>query len=418
MNTGIMNRTSTHIARTEDPAEHPRGIDLALLVTTLLLVGLGVIMVFSASAVLAGDRFGDPWHYLKRQALFALMGIGLMAALAHTPYRLYRSLVYPLLAITGVLLLLVLIPGVGASKGGATRWLAVGPISFQPSELARLSLIFYLAYSLDKKQANIKSFSIGILPHLVIAGFILSLILLEPDFGTTVTLALILFLMMFLAGVRLKHLGALLLAALPVFVFVMVGAAYRLKRLTTFIDPWNDPVDAGFQIIQSWIAFHKGGIFGQGLGSSQQKLFYLPEAHTDFIFSVLGEELGLVGVLVVLGLYLTLVLRGIAIARSAPDLFGCLLGLGLTSWLGIQTVINIGVVLGLLPTKGLVLPFMSSGGTSLVTALAAVGILLNISASRGHLGTTYVEGRSWSMQRRQSPSRPSRHPKPLPRRVR
>jgi len=388
-----MKAKSANIAVSRDEAQGGMRVDRVLLAITLMLVGLGLVMVFSASAIMAADKFNDSWYYFRRQSSFALVGLGLMAITSLIPYRMYRTVVYPLLGATALMLLMVLIPGIGSSKGGATRWFQLGPFAFQPSELAKLSLIIYLAYSLDKKQANIKSFSIGILPHLMISGVVLSLILLEPDFGTTVTLGTILFIMMFLAGVNLTHLGYLLGAALPIFYFVMIGAEYRMRRLTTFMNPWDDPANAGFQIIQSWIAFYSGGIFGQGLGGSRQKLFYLPEAHTDFVFSVLGEELGLIGVLVTLGLYLALVLRGIKIARSAADLFGCLLGLGLTSWLGLQTVINIAVVTGLLPTKGLVLPFMSYGGTSLMVAMIGVGVLLNISASRGPIGRSGVEER-------------------------
>jgi cell division protein FtsW len=374
-----------------EPQETGR-IDRVLLALTLVLVAIGLVMVFSASAITAGDNFGDPWHYFRRQAAFATVGLGLMAITAHIPYRAYRAIVYPLLGLTALMLLLVLIPGLGSHKGGATRWFQVGPFSFQPSELAKISLIVYLAYSLDKKQANIKSFSIGILPHLVISGVVLALILLEPDFGTTVTLGSILFLMMFLAGVNLTHLGYLLGSALPIFYFVMIGAEYRMRRLTTFLDPWEDPANAGFQIIQSWVALYNGGVLGQGLGAGKQKLFYLPEAHTDFVFSVLGEELGLVGVLAVIGLYVAFVLRGFKVARGAADLFGCLLGLGITSWLGLQTGINIAVVTGLLPTKGLVLPFLSYGGTSLMVAMMAVGILLNISSARSRVTRTEKGG--------------------------
>jgi len=368
--------------RKRTPAEYDR----VLLVVTLLLLGLGLLMVFSSSAILAGYRFGNPWYYFRRQAASAVIGLGLMAIAARVPYRAYRYLAYPILGGSALLLLLVLVPGVGgAMGGGATRWLVIGPIRFQPSELAKISLVIYLAYSLDKKQANIKSFSIGILPHLIIAGIVLALIMLEPDYGTTVTLGAILFMMMFLAGVNLKHLFYLLGAAIPIFYLLMRTAEYRVRRLTAFLDPWQDPAAGGFQIIQSWIAFHSGGWFGQGLGAGQQKLFYLPEAHTDFAFSVLGEELGLIGVLVTLALYLTLILRGIRIARSAADLFGCLLGLGLIGGIGLQTIINIGVVLGMLPTKGLVLPFISYGGTSLMVTMTAIGILLNIGASRKRL---------------------------------
>ncbi len=381
--------------------------DRVLLAVTAILLALGLIMVFSASAILGGDRFGDPWHYFRRQAISAVVGVGAMAVGARVPYRLYRFLAYPILVGTALLLALVLVPGVaGLTGGGATRWIMLGPIRFQPSELAKISLVIYLAYSLDKKQANIKSFSIGILPHLVITGIVLALIMLEPDYGTTVTLGSILFIMMFLAGVNLKHLGILLGTAVPIFYLLMRTAEYRMRRLTAFLDPWQDPASSGFQIIQSWIAFHSGGWFGQGLGAGQQKLFYLPEAHTDFVFSVLGEELGLVGVLVVLALYLTLILRGIRIARDAADLFGCLLGLGIVSGLGLQTVINVGVVLGVLPTKGLVLPLMSYGGTSLIVTLFGIGVLLNIGATSKRLSRR-VSDPSWQrIEGRQQVLRP------------
>lgn len=371
------------VSRSFLPEQGP--VDRWLLGITLLIVGLGLVMVFSSSAIMSEDKFGSTWYYFRKQAAYATIGLGIMTLVSYIPYHFYRRLVYPLLGVTAFLLLLVLIPGIGSTKGGATRWFQLGPLAFQPSEMAKLALIFYLAYSLDKKQANIRSFEIGIVPHLLISGVVLSLILLEPDFGTTVTLGTILFLMMFLAGVNLKHLGYLLGAALPLFFLVMIGAEYRMRRLKTFMNPWEDPSNAGFQLIQSWVAFYNGGVFGQGLGAGKQKLFYLPEAHTDFIFSVLGEELGMMGVLITLGLYLTLVLRGILVAQAAADLFGCLLGLGIISWLGLQTVFNIAVVTGLVPTKGLVLPFMSYGGTSLLVALTGMGILLNISRSRGRL---------------------------------
>lgn len=376
-------KENLELARSETSRQGPA--DRWLLAIALLLVGLGLVMVYSSSAIMADDKFGDSWYYFRRQTAYAVVGLGMMTLVSYIPYNFYRRIVYPLLGVTAFILLLVLIPGVGSTKGGATRWVGIGPVAFQPSELAKLALIFYLAYSLDKKQANIKSFEVGIVPHLLISGGVLALILLEPDFGTTVTLGTILFLMMFLAGVNLTHLGYLLGAAIPMFFLVMIGAEYRMRRLKTFMDPWQDPSNAGFQLIQSWVALYNGGLFGQGLGAGKQKLFYLPEAHTDFIFSVLGEELGMFGVLVTIGLYLAFVLRGIKISQGAADLFGCLLGLGISSWIGLQTVFNIAVVTGLVPTKGLVLPFMSYGGTSLMVALVGVGILLNISRSRGRV---------------------------------
>jgi cell division protein FtsW len=299
----------------------------------------------------------------------------------HVPYRLYRSLAYPLLAIALMLLVAVLVSPLGVTAGGSSRWLGLGPLRFQPSEFARFALIVYLAYSLEKKADRIKDFSIGFVPHVVVLGAVAVLILKQPDFGSVAILAVLTWLMMFVGGVRMLYLGSscLLLAVAGGYFITLAG--YRMRRLLSFLDPWQYSADAGYQIVHSLMAFGSGGWWGAGIGKGYQKLFYLPEPHTDFIFSVIGEELGLIGVLVIILLYLMIIWKGIRIARQARDLFGGYLAIGLTAALGLQICIYLGVSLGLLPTKGLTLPFLSYGGTSLVLNMATIGILMNISAA-------------------------------------
>jgi cell division protein FtsW len=355
--------------------------DVHLLFPVLFLVGIGIVMVYSASSTLAMKKFGSDYYFLKKQAVFALVGICALVLGRHVPYRAYRPLAYPLLAIALVLLAAVLLSPLGVTAGGASRWLRLGPLRFQPSEFARFALIVYLAYSLEKKADRIKDFSIGFMPHVVVLGVVAVLILKQPDFGSAVILAALTWLMMFVGGVRLLYLGSsCVLLGLAGLYFISL-AGYRVRRLLSFLDPWQYSSDAGYQIVHSLMAFGTGGWWGAGIGKGYQKLFYLPEPHTDFIFSVIGEELGLAGVLVIIGLYLLIVWKGIRIARHAPDLFGCYLAVGLTAALGMQICINMGVTLGLLPTKGLTLPFLSYGGTSLVLNMATIGILMNISAS-------------------------------------
>ncbi len=393
-----------------------RHIDPVLLTCVLLLVGLGIVMVYSAGAIRAADLFGKEHHYLFRQATYAGIGLTAMLVASRIPYQLYKRWTYPVLGAVLLMLVLVLIPGIGSTQGGATRWLSLGSFYVQPSELAKFALVLYLAYSLTKKQGHIDTFSIGILPHLIVAGLALMLILVEPDFGTTAVLAAILFAMMFVAGTRILHLAGLFAAAAPLAFVAMMGAEYRRDRFIAFLDPWPHQADTGFQLIQSWLAFHNGGVFGAGLGAGTQKLFYLPAAHTDFIFSVLGEEMGLWGVLLTLILFGAFIYRGTTFAGRAPDLFGRLLGIGITFIIGLQAVINMMVVMGLLPTKGLTLPFVSYGGSSMVAYLFMVGVLLNISSQALVDNRRIVGGLPDASDRRWSPiggarsaaSRPSR----------
>ena len=361
---------------------HNAGYDVQLLFPVLFLVGIGVVMVYSASSALALKKFGSDYFFLKKQAVFALMGIIVLVACRHFPYRLYRQLSYPLLLISLFLLIAVLIPQFGVNAGGANRWLRIGRLTFQPSELARIALVIYLAYSLEKKEDRLKDFSVGFLPHVVILAIFSSLIFKQPDFGSVVILAALTWLMLFIGGVRITHLASAIVLLLPIGIYLLTSAEYRWRRLLGFLDPWQYPADEGYQIVHSLMAFGTGGIWGAGIGKGYQKLFYLPEPHTDFIFSVIGEELGLIGILTIIGLYAWIIIRGIQIAKSTEDCFGSFLAVGLTIAMGLQIVVNMGVALSLLPTKGLTLPFLSYGGTSLLLNMASIGILMNISASR------------------------------------
>jgi cell division protein FtsW len=356
--------------------------DVQLLFPVLFLVGIGMVMVYSASSAVALNKFGSDYLFLKRQALFAFFGFVALVTCRHIPYRWYRLAAYPMLALAVVFLIAVQFSSFGYAAGGSTRWLRLGPVSFQPSEFARLALIVYLAYSLDKKGVKLKELSIGFLPHAAVFGLLALLVFRQPDFGSVVILGILTWVMMFVGGVRMTHLIGSTILALPLAYYYLTSAEYRLRRLLSFRDPWQYPSDEGYQIVHSLMAFGTGGIWGTGLGKGYQKLFYLPEPHTDFIFSVIGEELGLIGVLAIIGLYALIIFKGIRIARNAPDHFGTFLAVGLTASLGLQICINMGVALGLLPTKGLTLPFLSYGGTSLLMSMASIGILMNINDAR------------------------------------
>jgi cell division protein FtsW len=346
------------------------------------LVAIGIVMVLSTSYLYAQERFGDGFYFFRKQMIAVGLGmVGLLIS-AVIPFTAYRRVAAVLLAVTLFGLLLVLVPGVGVARGGARRWLLLGGFSFQPAEFAKVALILYMADSLARKGTKVETFKLGVVPYLIVGGFFLGLILLEPDLGTSFVLGLILVLMLFIAGVKLTHLLALGAAALPLLGFVVLGAQYRVQRLMTFFDPWKDPEKGGFQIIQSFIAFGSGQLWGRGLGESRQKLFYLPEAHTDFIFSVIGEELGLLGALTVLGLFGVIIVRGLRLAAQIEEPFGQYLAFGLTALVGLQALIHMAVVMGLMPTKGLVLPFISYGGSAMVVNLIAAGVLLNLSRRR------------------------------------
>ena len=361
----------------------PQSYDIHLLFAVLFLVGIGIVMVYSASSAVALKKYGSDFYFLKKQALFSLLGIIALVVCSHTSYRIYRALTYPLLFTALGLLVAVLISGLGITAGGSTRWLRLGPLSFQPVEAARLALIIYMAYSLSKKQEGLRTLSIGFVPHLLILVLFAIPLLMQPDFGSVIIFGVLVWIMMFVAGVPLRHLLTAFLALLPAAYYLMVNAVYRLKRLLSFLDPWQYPDGEGYQIIHSLMAFGTGGLWGTGIGKGYQKLFYLPEPHTDFIFAVIGEELGFWGVVFILGLYALVLWRGVRIAYQCQDAFGMLMATGITTAIGLQISINMGVALGMLPTKGLTLPFLSYGGTSLLLNMACIGILMNIGARHG-----------------------------------
>ena len=362
--------------------KHQLNYDYVLLIPTLFLLVLGLVATYSASSYLASYETGDSPHYLKRQGAFCLVGLLGMIFAKNLPSGFYRRLVYPILLLSLGLLVLVFIPGFSVKVGGANRWLRIAGLSFQPSELAKLSLVFYIAYSMAKKGPNMPIFSKGFLPHLLVTGTFMALILLQPDLGTAIIIGCWLLIVLFVGGVNPLQLLGLVLLSIPVLYWLVWRADYRLRRWWAFLNPWDDPQGLGFQIIHSFLAFGSGGIFGVGLGNSKQKLLYLPEPHTDFILSIMAEELGLVGVTAIIALFAVLIIRGIQIGLNAPDLYSTYLALGISSFIGLQVLINMGVVMGLLPTKGLTLPLVSYGGSSLVISLFAIGILLNISARR------------------------------------
>ncbi len=357
-------------------------VDKWLLVAVSGLLLVGVTMVLSTSYLYADERFADGTYFFRKQLIAlgaGLVGLIVCSLLSGTTYR---RLAYPLLGLTVLVLILVVIPGIGVLRGGARRWLMFAGFTFQPAELAKLALVIYLAHSMARKEDKIKTFAFGILPHMIVTGVCLGLLLLEPDFGTALILAMLLYSMLFIGGVRISHLLATGLLALPGLIYIMVTAPYRLRRLITFLDPWSDPQDTGFQVIQSLIAFGSGQFWGRGLGEGRQKLFYLPEAHTDFVFSVVGEEVGFLGAIAVLALFGLIVLRGLRLTSKIEEPFEQYLAFGVTVLLGLQALIHMGVVMGIMPAKGLVLPFISYGGSALVTNLMEAGILLSLSRRR------------------------------------
>ena len=355
-----------------------KGTDYGILIPALLLVGLGMVFIYSSSSFLAEHRMGDSYYFLKRQAVFCLVGLFLLILAKNIPSHAWSRCAYPFLLLSLALLVALLIPGLGRTVGGASRWLRFYGLSFQPSELVKLSLAVYIAYSMAKKGPDMGSFSKGLLPHLLVAGVFMGLIVLQPDLGTAVIIGCWLMMLLFVGGARVYQLLALLTAFAPVVGFLIWMEPYRLRRWWAFLEPWKDPHGLGFQIIHSFLAFGSGGLFGVGLGNSKQKLLYLPEPHTDFILSIIAEEVGLLGVVTVVFLFALLIMRGIRVALNARDLYSTYLALGISSFLGLQVMINMGVVMGLLPTKGLTLPLISYGGSSLVVNLLGVGILLSI----------------------------------------
>ena len=359
-----------------------RGLRQRLAVVTALLAAAGVVMIYSASAIQAQEHYGNRWYYLERHAAYLGLGALLGGFVLAMDYQWLRRHLRGLLAVSAILLVAVLIPGIGYEVSGARRWFRLGFLSFQPSELAQVVVILYLADVLARKQDRLRSFVHGFLPPMLILGTFVGLMLLQPDLGTSVALASVVFLMLFVSGIELIHLGPTLASAIPVLGLLIASKPYRVRRILAFADPWADPHGAGFQLIQSLVAIGTGGLAGVGLGQSRQKLLYLPAAHTDFIFSVVAEELGLLGATAVLGLFLAFVWLGVRLALRTTDLFAQLACLGLTGLIGFKALIHMAVATGLVPTKGLPLPFVSFGGTSLIFNLVIVALLLNMGRGR------------------------------------
>jgi cell division protein FtsW len=352
--------------------------DRILFFVTLVLVGFGVAMVFSSSAIVAKEKFGDPNYFSFKQLIFAALGLAVMFVVMKVDYHTYKhpAVVFSGLAIVVALLVVVFFL---AAAANTHRWIQLAGFSIQPSELSKLALIFFLAYFLERRKGNVNDLAFTLVPIAVIVGILAGLIVLQPDLGTAISLLVISFVLLFVAGLDLRWIAASAIFALPTFYLLVFRVKYRRERILAFMNPWEEPLGRGFQIIQSLLSVASGGIAGLGFMEGKQKLFYLPEAHTDFIFAVVGEELGMIGTCALLLLFSILLWRGVRTSLRAPDLFGFYLGLGITMMICVQAFINMSVVLGLLPTKGIPLPFLSYGGSSFVVMLAAIGILLNVS---------------------------------------
>jgi len=355
--------------------------DKWILLVTVLLVGFGALMIYSSTSVITpilAKKNISEFFYFKRHIFTIITGFGFLFI---TYYKLkpsyLRKMAVPILVFSGVLLILVFLPGIGVTAGGARRWIRLWPSTFQPSELVKLSMVIFLARYMSMPEYRTDSFVSFIKPILIMAIFQVA-ILKQPDFGAAMSLAFLTFAMLFLSGIRVRYLTSLSIFAVPI-VIKLATEPYRFRRIACFLDPWKDPQGCGFQLVQSFIAFGSGGLTGVGLGSSKQKLSYLPESHTDFIFSIIGEEFGFIGIIFVITLFLILFIKGVSIANRAKDKFTYYLTLGLSLMIALQALINFAVTTGLVPTKGLPLPFISYGGSSLLVNMAAIGILLNIS---------------------------------------
>ncbi len=370
-------------ATARDPARANLAIDPVLLAAVLALVALGLVMVFSASSVAAQSTRGDAGYFLKRQLVGAGIGLLSLIAAVNIGYRRLWSLVPLILVVAFVSVALVLVPGIGQVAGGARRWVRFAGLSFQPAELAKFALALYLARSLATKREKVRIFTVGFLPPCLVTACLMGFVILEPDFGTCLVFACLLCAMLFVTGTRLSYLVGFAIVGTPIAYRLIVSSPYRMRRILAFLDPWADRTGVGYQLAESLVGVGSGGFTGVGLGDSRMKLGFLPEAHTDFIFPIVGEELGLFGVALVIALFAIVLWRGFRAALRAPEPWGAYLAVALTTLIGLQAVVNMGVALGLLPTKGLTLPFVSYGGSSLVIMMTAAGLLLSVSAGRG-----------------------------------
>lgn len=352
--------------------------DPVLFIATVGLVCLSIVMVWSASAVVAMERYQQPYLFVTKQLMWATFGLAVLWVAMGVDYRRYREpkFIWSCLAVVGFCLVAVLF---SPPVNNAHRWFSIGGLGIQPSELAKLAAIFFIASMLERRMHRINELGYALLPIGLVVGVLVALILLEPDFGTSMSLALIAAVMVFAAGLSYMYVAFAGLMLLPLAGFIMMGAGYRRRRMLAFLNPWDDPLGDGFQLIQSLIAVGTGGVTGRGLMQGVQKLFYLPEPQSDFIYAVISEELGLIGATVVLACFCLITWRGLRIASRAPDSFGAFIALGLTTMIAVQALVNISVVLGMMPTKGIPLPFVSAGGSSLIINLLGMGVLLNVS---------------------------------------
>ncbi len=359
--------------------EEKKSPDFSIFFTVLILTGFGLVMVFSASYITSLESRGDAFFFLRRQAFWLILGLVGMLAASSFDYWKWRKLLPLLLLLNFVLLLLIFVPGVGIEVNQARRWIGLGAFNVQPAEFSKLVMIIFSAAFLSKKNLDMQNFWHSSFVPLAFMGASFLLILLQPDLGTALALALVTLTIIFSAGIPWKHLTALMAAGVPFVFYLMLSEPYRIRRIFSFLDPWADPLHSGYHIIQSLYALGPGGLFGVGLGRSRQKLYYLPEPQNDFIFAIIGEELGFLGAVTIMLLFFILIWRGFKTSLLAPDNFGSLLAVGITTMVAVQVLINVGVVTGSIPITGINLPFISAGGSSLFFTMVAMGILMNIS---------------------------------------
>jgi len=416
MSTDRLSTLAGEISR-EIPRTHTANPDIQpwdswLLAAVLALVGFGLVMLYSASAVMSAEKFGDPLFLVLSQAQKVGVGVAGLYVALRVDYRWYQRLVYPILAVTILMLVLVLIPGIGTIQNGAQRWFSIGGASFQPGEVAKVVAIIFLAYSLNKKIGTMKKFSVAFVPHIVVIGLLVGLLMLQPDFGTSVIIVLMMGLLLFVSGARLIYLGGFVVTAAVLAYFAITSREYRMERVMAYLDPFEYRSGIGYQISESLISIGSGGLTGRGLGNGTGNLGYVPELWSDFIATIIAEELGLSGMIILVGLFIVIVWRGSVIAFRASDDFGRYLAFGLSALIGVQATANLCVVTGLLPNKGLTLPFVSFGGSSMILSLCSIGILLNISKNAPDLWELTREDRlaersekRWSRKKRKILSR-------------
>ena len=358
--------------------------DLILFFAVILLISFGVVMIYSASSIWANYKFSDSFYYIKRQLVFVVLGIILMILISRIDYNKYYDNANKILLVCFILLVLVIIPGIGSIRNGSRSWFGIGSFGIQPSEAAKLGMIIFTSKYLTNSTKFLKSYKEGVFPILGILFAFFGLIMLQPDLGTGMILVMSIIALLFIAGVNMKFfIGGGILGVIGIIILIII-APYRMDRITSFINPWNDPLGTGFQIIQSLYAIGPGGLLGTGFGKSIQKHFYLPEPQTDFIFSIISEEFGIMGVIIVTVLFSLIIYRGLKIALNCKDSFAKYLSFGMTFQLAFQTLMNLMVVIGMIPVTGVTLPFLSYGGSSLLVSMASMGIILNISRQQSN----------------------------------